>query len=135
MRKIFSTKYNAGAFSFGLLILRLGGGLLMAKHGYDKLMNFNAIQSKFMSFMGLSPSMTLGLVIFAELVCALFLVIGLFTRLACIPLIILFVVIIFQVGTADFFGKEELPALYLASFIAILFTGPGKISLDNMISK
>jgi putative oxidoreductase len=135
MRKLFSTKYNAGAFNVGLLVLRLGAGILLAKHGYTKLIGFNEMQSKFMSFMGLSPSVTLGLVIFAEFFCAIFIALGLFTRLASIVLIILTVVIIFQVGNADVFGKDELATLYLAAFATLLFTGAGKISVDNMISR
>ncbi len=128
MRNLFSTKYNAAAYNTGLLVLRIGAGLLMASHGYDKLIHYNEMKIKFMSFMGLNPSATLALVIFAELFCAVLIVVGLFTRFACIPLIILTVVIIFQVG-------KELPALYLFAYIALLFTGPGKFSIDNMISK
>lgn len=135
MRNLFSTKYNAAACNTGLFVLRLGTGLLMAYHGYDKLIHYNEMKVKFMSFMGLNPSATLALVVFAELFCAALIVVGLFTRLACIPLIILTVVIIFQVGNGDFFGKQELPALYLSTYIALLFTGPGKFSIDNMISK
>ncbi len=135
MRNLFSTKYNAAAYNTGLLVLRIGAGLLMAYHGYDKIMQYNEMKVKFMSFMGLNQSATLALVVFAELFCAVLIVVGLFTRLACIPLIILTVVIIFQVGNGDLFGKQELPALYLSAYIALLFTGPGKFSIDNMISK
>ncbi len=134
MNRLFTTRYHEGTFSIGLLVFRLGAGILMAAHGYDKFIHYNEMKVKFMSFMGLSPSITLGLVIFAELFCAILVVVGFFTRLACIPLIILTVVIIFQVGNADFFGKQELPALYLAAYIALLFAGPGKFSIDNMFS-
>jgi putative oxidoreductase len=135
MKKLFSTRYNAGAHNFALLVLRLGSGLLMAGHGYDKLLHYAEKKSAFMNFIGLGSSTTLALVIFAELFCAILIVLGLFTRLACIPLIILCVVIIFQVGNADFFGKQELPTLYLSAYIALLFTGAGKISVDHLISK
>jgi putative oxidoreductase len=135
MRKLFSTKYNAGAYSTALLILRLGFGILMAHHGYGKLTHYNEMQSQFMSFMGLSPSITLGLVIFAEFFCALLVTMGLFTRLACIPLIISTGYTLSQVHQWDVFGKGELAILYLIAFVTLLFTGPGKVSVDNMISK
>ena len=135
MRKLFSTRYNAGAVNTGLLVLRLGIGILMANHGYDKLTHFSTYQSQFMNFMGLGTSVSLSLTIFAELFCSVLLVLGLFTRLACIPLIIVTLVIIFKVSNADVFGKAEIAALYLTGYVALLFTGPGRISIDNMISK
>lgn len=135
MRKLFSTRYNAGAFNTALLVLRLGFGILLAHHGYGKLSNFHQTESFMPDLMGVPKSMAAGLVVFAELFCGIFIILGLFTRLACIPIIILFAVIIFKVGHADFFGKEELPTAYIIPFIALLFTGAGKISVDNMISK
>ena len=135
MRKLFSTKYNAGSFNTALLVLRLGFGILLAHHGYLKLSNFHQTESFMPEIMGLSKSMSAGLVIFAELFCGILVILGLFTRLACIPIITMFLVIIFKTGHADFFGKEELPTAYIIPFIALLFTGPGKISVDNMISK
>lgn len=135
MRKLFSTRYNAGAFNTGLLVLRLGFGILMAHHGYGKFTHYNEMQSQFMNFMGLGPSISLALVIFAELFCAVLVILGLFTRFACIPLIILMCVTLFKVHNSDLFGKGEIDALYLTAFVVLLFTGPGKISIDNMISK
>ncbi|MDB5221687.1 MAG: DoxX family protein [Chitinophagaceae bacterium] len=135
MRKLFSTRYNPAAFNTALLVLRLGFGILLAHHGYLKISNFQQTQGYMMDFMGIGKSATAALVIFTELFCGSLIIIGLFTRLACIPIIIMFVVIIFKVGHADFFGKEELPIAYIIPFIALLFTGAGKISVDNMISK
>jgi putative oxidoreductase len=135
MRRLFSTRYNAGGFNTGLLVLRLGLGILMANHGYDKFIHFNTYQAHFMNFMGIGQSASLSLAIFAELFCSILVIIGLFTRLACIPLIILCCVIIFMVSNHDFFGKAETATLYLAGFLAILFTGPGRVSVDSLISK
>lgn len=135
MRKLLSTRYNAGAFNFGLLVLRLGAGILMANHGYSKLDRYDEMSGQFTSFIGLSPAITLGLVIFAELVCALLVVIGLFTRFACIPLIITCTYALAKAHQWDAFGKGELAALFLIAFVTILFTGPGKASVDSMISK
>lgn len=135
MRKLFSTRYNAGTHNMALLLLRLGFGILMANHGYDKLIHFSDYQPQFMNFMGIGKPLSLSLTIFAELFCSFFLIIGLFTRLATIPLIIVTLVIIFKASNADFFGKAELATLYLTVYLALLFTGAGKWSVDNMISK
>lgn len=134
MKKLFSTRYNAGAFNTALLVLRLVFGILLANHGYEKFSNFDKSAGSMMDLMGIGKEATLVLVIFAELFCAIFIMLGLFTRLACIPVLIVFLVIIFR-STPDFFGKQELPALYLAGFFAIFLAGPGRISVDSMISK
>jgi len=135
MKKLLSTKYSAGAFNAAMLVLRIGAGILMMHHGFDKLVHFNTMRNVFTDFMGIGRSASLALDIFAELFCALFLVLGLFTRLVTIPLIIVMGVALFKAHNADVFGKGELSALYLAAFIVLLFVGPGKISVDGMTGK
>ncbi len=135
MKKLFSTKYSAGAFNTAMLLLRLGFGILMMMHGYDKLVHFSTYQSKFIDFMGMGTTMSLALVVFAEFFCSLFIILGLFTRLATIPLIIVFSVALFKAHDADIFGKGEPAALFLFGFLALLFLGPGKASVDSMIGK
>lgn len=135
MKKLLSTSYSAGAFSAAMLILRLGFGILMMMHGYNKLIHFGEMQHKFMNFMGIGSTMSLALVVFAEFFCSLFLILGLFTRLAAIPLIIATCVMIFKAHNADFFGEGEHAALYLTGYLVLLFVGPGRVSVDSMIGK
>lgn len=135
MKKLLSIKYSAGAFSAAMLLFRLGIGFLMMWHGYDKLLHFSKIHNQFLNFMGLGSTFSLTLVIFAEFFCSLFLVLGLFTRLSAIPLIITMCVALFKVHQGDFFGKGEVAALYLISYVVLLFLGPGRVSVDSMIGK
>ena len=135
MKKLLSTKYSAGAFSGAMLLLRLGSGILMMGHGYNKLVHFNTMRHTFMNFMGLGSSVSLTLDIFAELCCAFLIVIGLFTRLVTIPLIIAMSVAFFKAHNAELFGKGELPALFLACFLVLLLVGPGRISVDGIAGK
>ena len=135
MKKLLSAKYSAGAVSAAMLILRLGIGILMMHHGYDKLIHFGEYQSKFMNFMGLGTTLSLALVVFAEFFCSLFLILGLFTRLATIPLIIVTCVIIFKVNHGDVFGDAETVSLYLTAYLVLLIIGPGRVSVDSMIGK
>ena len=135
MKKLLSTKYSAGTFNIAMLLLRFGVGVLMINHGYDKLIHFSAMKADFMNFLGLGNSISLTMVVFAEFFCSLFLIIGLFTRLSVIPLIITMAVALFMVFKGDVFGKGELPALYLAAYIVLLLLGPGKISVDGMTGK
>ncbi len=135
MKKLLSTKYSAGAFSTALFILRITVGALMLNHGYNKLIHFADMQPKFMDFLGLGNTVSLSLVIFAEFFCSVFLILGLFTRLATIPLIITMGVALWKVHHFEVFGVGEIPALYLGAYITLLLVGPGKASLDGMMGK
>lgn len=135
MKKLLSTKYSAGAFNTAMLLLRLGLGVLMLMHGYNKLVHFADKQNTFMNFMGIGSTMSLALVVFAEFFCSLFLILGLFTRLATIPLIIATLVMIFKAHKGDILGEGEHAALYLTGYLVLLLVGPGKISVDNMTGK
>lgn len=135
MRKLLSVKYSAGAFNAAMLLLRIVSGGLMLNHGFGKLKNFEATAAKMMNFMGIGQTASAALVVFAEFFCAILVMIGLLTRLACIPLIVTMAVALFMAENGDFFGKGEVAALYLVSFLVLLFVGPGRISADSLISK
>ena len=135
MKKLISIKYSAGAFNTGILILRVVGGILLMKHGYGKLVNFEGATQYIPSVFGIGSTFTTVLVIFAEFFCALFVAIGLFTRLAAIPIIINMAYIVFVLKGGDAFNEGHLASLFLTLFITLLFVGPGKISVDGMISK
>ena len=104
-------------------------------HGYDKLIHFSTYQQKFMNFLGMGSTMSLALAVFAEFFCGLFIILGLFTRLASIPLIATMCVALFKAHNADFFGDGEAAALYLTGFLVLLIVGPGKVSVDGMTGK
>ncbi len=135
MKRILSTKYSAAAFNAAMLFIRVAFGAAIMKHGYDKLVHFAQYKVKFMNFLGIGQATSLSLLIFAEFFCALFIIIGLFTRLAAIPLIIAMCVALFKAHNADFIGEGEMAFLYLAAFVALGLVGPGRVSVDGMIGK
>ena len=137
MKKLLSIRYSAGAFNFSILMLRLTFGLLMIiRHGMPKLMNFAAQSAGFYDPLGIGSKSTLVLVIFAEIFCSLFIVLGLFTRLAVVPLIIVMCFAFFgaNAGKVNVIGAE-LALLYLTSYVVLLFVGPGRISVDGMMKR
>ena len=75
------------------------------------------------------------LVVFAEFFCALFIIIGLFTRLAAIPLIINMTVALIKAHDWKVFGDGEMATLFLAAFLMLLLLGPVKVSVDGMTGK
>ena len=135
MKKLLSTKYSAGAFNTAMLLLRLVVGFLMVNHGYGKLVHFGDMQGKFINFLGLGQPVSLALVVFAEFFFSIFLILGLFTRLSAIPLIVVMAVALFKAHHADFFGDGEKPALFLGCYLVLLILGPGRISVDGMSGK
>jgi len=135
MRKLLSTKYSAGAFNTAMLLLRLSFGILMMNIGYNKLIHFSEKQATFMNFMGIGSTMSLALVVFAEFFCSMFLILGLFTRFAAIPLIIVMCVALFKVNHGQVFGDGQTAALYLTGYLVLLLVGAGRVSVDSMIGK
>jgi putative oxidoreductase len=129
-----SIAYSKSAVDISMLLLRVGFGILMIPHGYAKLLKFGEKQNEFMDFMGMGPSTSLVLAIFAELICSSLLVLGLFTRAATVPLIVTAIVITFLAHDGDIFGKAYGGFSYLLVYIVLLLIGPGKYSLDRLIS-
>lgn len=135
MIKLLSVKYSAGAFNTAMLLLRIVAGGLMLKIGYEKLIGFNEKSATFMNFMGMGPKVSLALVVFAEFFCSILVILGLLTRLACIPLIITMCVALFVALNGDVFGKGQTAVLFLTAYTVILLVGPGRASADGALSK
>ena len=134
MKKLLCPKtYNCA--DLGLLILRVAIGLMMAfSHGLGKVQKYFAGgEIKFPDPIGLGAGMSLFLAGTTEFFLSLMLVVGLATRLVTIPLAITMIVAAFIVHGDDPFGKKEFALLYLAPYVALFFTGPGKYSLDNLL--
>lgn len=123
--------------SIGLLVLRLiFGFVLIYGHGFGKLSTiFGGHEIQFFDPIGIGANLSFYLAAFAEGICSIFLILGLFSRLAAFILAVNFIVIFsFHAFIAhDGFNVLELRTLYLFCFIALIFTGPGKISLDYLL--
>ena len=136
MKKLFSVRTSDSALSIAAFILCVGAGTLMlVSHGLDKLMHFADKAGKFADPFGIGSTTSLSLTVFAEFFCAAFIILGLFTRLAAVPLVIAMSVALIYAHKGQFFGDGEKAAIYLVAFLAILFIGPGKASLDRFIGK
>ena len=118
----------------GLLVLRVYfGGMMLASHGWPKLMSFSEKAAMFPDPLGVGNELSLVLAIFAEVVCAALIILGLFTRFATIPLIITMVVAAFVIHANDPFFKQEFPLTFMAGYVAIFLSGSGDYSLQKML--
>lgn len=121
--------------SIGLLLLRVGAGLLLLfGHGWAKLMHYQARSATFSDPIGLGPAASFALVVFAEVLCSALVVLGLLTRFAAIPIVVFLSVAFFIQHAHDPWPRRELALLYLVPFLALIFTGAGRYSLDGMRS-
>ena len=136
MKKLIEPFGNANYTDLSLLLIRVTFGLTMIiGHGMgklDKLMSGGEI--KFMDFLGLGPEISLGLVVFAEFFCSILLIVGAFTRLATIPLIITMLVAVFMIHFNDPFAKQEKAIMYLIPYVVLLLSGAGKYSVDDKLN-
>jgi len=120
----------------GLLLLRLGlGGTMLLAHGMGKAGSFNQTAAQFPDPLGVGSVTSMLLVIFAEFICAGLVILGLFTRLAAIPLVVTMGVAFLIIHALDPFQVKELAAVYGVGFATLFFTGPGWISLDAWFSR
>ncbi len=133
-RAIASDKSPSGAAGWALTVLRIGLGLgMLLGHGWPKLMTFSERAGKFADPLGLGSPLSLALIVFAEVLCAGLVVLGVFTRLASIPVLFGMGVVVFVVNGGDILGRGELAAVYAVGFLALLIGGGGNLSLGRMI--
>ena len=121
----------------GLLVLRLWFGLsLLLLHGWSKLTGFSEMARKFPDPLGIGSPTSLALAVFAEVICALLIALGLFTRGAAAVLAINMVTAFFLVhkGALSGPGSGELAFVYLAGWVALLIGGAGRFSLDTKLT-
>ncbi len=136
MRKLLSTSYSDNAFNFALLVQRVVTGmLLLIGHGLPKISNFSEMSATFFDPLRVGHRGSLILVILAELFCSMFLVLGLFTRIAAFIIVFSLSVAVFIYHQGQPLKNVELGAIYLTSVFTIMIIGPGRVSVDGMMGK
>lgn len=117
------------------LMLRLLFGGLFIYHGYGKMEAFDEYYASFPDLIGIGGKLSFILVIFAEFFCGLLVALGLFIRLALIPIFIAMFVAFFIAHKSDPFPKKELAFLFMLLVPTIYTLGAGKFSLDHLFIK
>ena len=135
--RFFAPAINSGSANLGLLVLRIWLGLVMLmNHGLSKIMKFSELSKDFPDLLHVgSPAVNLALTIFAEAACSILLAIGFLTRFAALTLGITMGVAFFLVHQMKLTGERngELAFIYLAGYVTLLITGPGRFSLDSVV--
>ena len=136
--------FNAGHTYNNLsrLFLRLFTGIMFLQMGVRQMTHIEEFVNAAMGSMGLPSEGAIVAIVVVEIVCAVFIILGLFTRLALIPSIGIMIyaetvmVAAPSVSSAGqmFIFEPGYPIMFIGIFAYMLLAGPGKISLDYLIA-
>jgi putative oxidoreductase len=126
---------------WGLFLLRLILGVIMFVAGWKKLFDFGVpMFGKALAGLGVPlPVFLAWAVTLLEVVGGAFIIIGLLSRLIAlllaIDMVVAILLVTIHVGFLSSSGKSgiELNLLLIGGFLAILFAGPGSISVDRLL--
>lgn len=118
----------------GLFLIRIIFSIFLIIHGMEvfdpeKMKNYTGWDafktSSWLPYLGKA----------AEFIAGILLLLGLFTRIACLLTIGTFGYITFLVGNGKFWMEDQHPFLFVLLALVFIFTGPGNFSLDKLIFK
>ena len=133
MKKLLSIGYTETSFDIGTFLLRATLGLLLFfNHGFAKLTHFSELSHSFIDPFHIGHRWSLILSLFAEVFASMVLVLGVFSRIAALILVINMSVAVFLANKGLPLRQSEEAILFLAGFLMILLAGPGKYSADGM---
>ncbi|AZF52787.1 DoxX family protein [Pseudomonas sp. R4-34-07] len=119
----------------GLLFLRVSGALfLLWVHGLPKLLNYSDQLKLIEDPFHLGAPTTLLLAIFAEVLCPLLIIAGVWTRLACLPILAVLVIALLVVHPEWTLFEGQFGWLLMIIFTSILIAGPGSLRLGQRLA-
>ncbi|MBQ2413568.1 MAG: DoxX family protein [Rikenellaceae bacterium] len=119
-------------FDSAILFMRIFIGAMMLTHGIGKIQNYNAIVNSFPDPLGIGSAVSFTLITLTEVGCSVLIIMGLFTRLATLPLIFGMYVATFIAFPEKTFAEGELSFVYMGIYIMLLISGGGRYALDAL---
>lgn len=141
---LYSTSFTYSNLS--RLFIRLFIGVVFIRFGVRHILFFNNIVDAYPSMLGLSSSTCLMILIVIELLCGLMLMLGLLTRITSLTSIFAMIYAaksilaidryrhINDIADLDAMDPVYIPILLIGILLYLILSGPGKISLDYVIS-
>jgi putative oxidoreductase len=134
-KALFATGTGSDSTSIGLLVLRLVALNLFLKHGLEKLTGYSRMVQHFPDPIHVGAHVGLAFALLSDGICSVLVLIGLATRPAAAVILFNLLVVFFFVHHAAYFtnGHVEIVAVLMLVFAALLFTGPGRFSVDRYL--
>jgi putative oxidoreductase len=121
----------------GPLLVRISLASVFIVTGWGKLHDLAKVTGFFTELGIPMPAFNAGMVSVVEFVGGILVLLGLFTRLACIPLAFSMLVAILTARRADIDGVAAIGAFneftYFACFVWLVVAGAGAVSLDRLL--
>lgn len=122
------THDRSGALA--LLFMRVAAALLLLQvHGLPKLLHWQNELQHIEDPFGLGATPTLALAVFAEVLCPILLILGVFARLACLPVIAVLLVALVFVHPQWTLEEGQFAWWMLILFAGLAIAGPGSYRL------
>ena len=136
MRKFLSTAYTDAGFNIGTFLMRVVLGFMMIfHHGIPKIANFSEWQHSFYNLFHIGSRWSLVMSILAEVFASMFFILGLFSRVAALLLVMDLGVAIFLYHKNNPISRFEDAILFFVGAGFILIVGPGKYSIDALTGR
>jgi putative oxidoreductase len=134
-KALFATHTGSDSLSVGLLVLRAAALSLFLKHGLEKLTGYSRMVEHFPDPLHVGAHAGLAFALLSDGICSVLVTIGLATRPASAIILFNLLVAFLFVHHAAYFtdGHVELVVVYIIVFAALLFTGPGRFSVDSYL--
>jgi putative oxidoreductase len=128
-----SVQHASTLLGYGLLFMRVSAALLLLQvHGLPKLLNWSTELQRIEDPFGLGASLTLGLAVFAEVLCPVLLILGIYARLACLPVLAVLAVAVVVVHPEWTLEQGQFAWLLIILFAGLALTGPGALVIGRL---
>lgn len=118
--------------AWGLLFMRVSTAIMvLLVHGLPKLQNWNLELHRIEDPLGLGPTLTLSLAVFAEVLCPVLLILGVYARLACLPMLVVLHISLLLVHPDWTLEQGQFAWLLTILFTGLAITGPGPYALRS----
>lgn len=123
----------------GPLVVRVVFGYFWLETGIAKVHNLDGFVQRFVGWGIPFPAFSAALSAWTELVGGLLIMLGLCTRLVCIPMLINMAVAVTLVVSTNLMGLDDYveadEIVYSLIFFWLLVSGPGKVSVDTLLAR
>ena len=137
---LLSTGYSYP--NMGRLFLRIFVGIMLLQFGLRQIADFSLTKGIFPAVLGMDSEMSLIVMVSIEIVFSLLIMAGLCTRISCVPPFLAMLVAEIYLRTHELSAsslipwqqQNYLPVMFMGIYFFLFLVGPGKISVDYLLS-